>query len=111
MGQPVAMFEIVSTDHEKLAKFYQDLFGWTVNADPAWGGYGIIDTRSEPGPLIGGIGPSMQAGDTGVKIYVKVDDLPDWLGRAEKLAASRLVEPTDLPEGFGSFAMFADPDG
>ncbi len=53
MGQPVAMFEIISTDHERLGA---------------------------------------------------------WLERAEGLGATRLVEPTDLPDGYGSFAMLADPD-
>jgi predicted enzyme related to lactoylglutathione lyase len=112
MGNPVAMFEIVSTDPERLGRFYGELFGWSINADPAWGGYGLVDTHAEPGgPLTGGIGPSYQPGDTGVKFYVGVDDLGAWLGKAEGLGATRLVEPTDLPEGFGSFALFADPDG
>lgn len=112
MGQPVAMFEIISTDHERLGRFYQDLFGWSINADPAWDGYGLIDTgAAQPTAVVGGIGPSMSPGDTGVKIYVRVDDLAAWLDRAEVAGATRLVEPTDLPEGFGAFAMFADPDG
>ncbi|WP_309130859.1 VOC family protein [Brevibacterium sp.] len=111
MGQPVAMFEIVSDDHESLGNFYSDLFGWSVNSDPAWGPYALIDTQSGEGALGGGIGPAEGASDKGVKIYVKVDDLGAALERAEKLGGTRLVEPTPLPEGFGSFAMMADPDG
>jgi len=111
MGQPVAMFEITSIDHERLARFYTGLFGWSVSADPAWGGYGLIDTGSAPGDLGGGIGPSMAEGDTGVKIYVRVEDLAASLDRAEALGGTRLVEPTELPGDYGSFAMFADPDG
>jgi predicted enzyme related to lactoylglutathione lyase len=105
------MFEIVSTDPARIGAFYSELFGWSVDANPAWGGYGLVDTRSEPGPVLGGIGPSYGPGDTGVKFYVGVDDLQAWLGKAEGLGATRLVEPTDLPEGHGSFALFADPDG
>ncbi len=111
MGQPVAMFEIISADHEKLSRFYRELFGWTVDQDPTWGGYGLIDTGAAPAPLVGGIGPSQSPGDTGVKIYVRVDDLAAWLDKAEQLGAARLVEPTPLPGDYGSFAMFADPDG
>ncbi len=111
MGQPVAMFEIISNDHEKLSTFYSELFGWTVNQDPSWGDYRIIDTAAAPVSLIGGIGPSQSAGDTGVKIYVRVDDLAAWLDKAEQLGGARLVEPTPLPGDFGAFAMFADPDG
>ena len=31
-------------DHERAQKFYSELFGWTVNADPSMGGYGLVDT-------------------------------------------------------------------
>jgi predicted enzyme related to lactoylglutathione lyase len=46
-----------------------------------------------------------------VKIYVRVDDLPGYLERAERLGGRQLVEPTELPGGFGTFAVLADPDG
>ncbi len=111
MGQPVAMFEIISTDHERLGRFYSDLFGWEVAADPSWGGYALVDTKSDPVPVVGGFGPSERPGDTGVKIYVRVDDLLESLRRAEELGGARIVEPTELPDGFGTFAMFSDPDG
>ena len=38
MGRPVAFFEIISPDHEQAQKFYSELFGWEVAADPAMGG-------------------------------------------------------------------------
>jgi predicted enzyme related to lactoylglutathione lyase len=44
MGQPVAFFEITSPDHERAQKFYAEMFGWQVAADPAMGGYGLVDT-------------------------------------------------------------------
>jgi predicted enzyme related to lactoylglutathione lyase len=109
MGQPVAMFEIVSTDHERAQAFYAELFDWSVAPDPTMGGYGLVDTGA-PG-IGGGIGPSMAPGDTGFKIYIRVDDLPGYLDRAEKLGGTRLVEPTALPGDYGTFAVFADPDG
>jgi uncharacterized protein len=111
MGKPVAFFEVVSRDHERAQKFYRELFGWKVTADPAMGGYGLVDTDAGEGAIGGGIGPSMESGDTGVKIYVRVDDLDAYLDRAEQLGGKRLVPPTDLPGDFGRFAIFADPDG
>jgi predicted enzyme related to lactoylglutathione lyase len=111
MGQPVAFFEVVSPDHERAQKFYRELFDWTVEADPAMGGYGLVDTRAGEAAIGGGIGPSMSPGDTGVKIYVRVDDLDAYLDRAEKLGGQRLVPPTDLPGDYGRFAIFSDPDG
>ncbi len=111
MGQAVAFFEVISKDHERAQKFYGEMFDWQVAADPAMGGYGLVDTGAGAGAIGGGIGPSMSAGDGGVKIYVRVDDLDAYLDRAERLGGKRLVPPTDLPGDFGRFAIFADPDG
>jgi predicted enzyme related to lactoylglutathione lyase len=36
MGQPVAMFEIVSNDHQRAQEFYASLFGWNIHADRRW---------------------------------------------------------------------------
>ncbi|HXW44850.1 MAG TPA: VOC family protein [Streptosporangiaceae bacterium] len=111
MGQPVAFFEVISQDHDRAQKFYGELFGWQVAADPAMGGYGLVDTGAGEGAIGGGIGPSPSPDDQGVKIYVRVDDLDAYLDQAEKLGGAKLVPPTDLPGDFGKFAVFTDPDG
>ena len=56
MGQPVAFFEVISPDAERAQKFYADLFGWQVSADPAMGGYALVDTGAGEGAIGGGIG-------------------------------------------------------
>ena len=53
----------------------------------------------------------MAAGDAGVKVYVRVEDLDRYLERAEELGGARLVPPMELPGGFGRIAVLADPDG
>lgn len=111
MGQPVAFFEVLSPNHERAQRFYADLFNWQVAADPAMGGYGLVDTGAGEQAVGGGIGPAEQPGDAGVKIYIRVDDLDAYLDRAEALGGKRLVPPTDLPGDFGRFAIFTDPDG
>ena len=111
MGQPVAFFEIISPDHEQAQKFYRELFGWEVAADPAMGGYGLVDTGAGEGAIGGGIGPGEAPGEKSVKIYMRVDDLDAYLDRAERLGGKRLVPPTDLHGDFGRFAIFTDPDG
>jgi predicted enzyme related to lactoylglutathione lyase len=110
MGQPVAFFEVISPDHERAQAFYSKLFDWQVAADPAMGGYGLVDTGAGEGAVGGGIGPG-ESGESGVKIYVRVDDLDKYLDKAEALGGKRLVPPTDLPGDFGRFAVFTDPDG
>src|SRR5262249_44910248 len=57
MGQPVAFFKVISPDHERAQKFYSELFGWQVAADPAMGGYGLVDTGAGDGAIGGGRGP------------------------------------------------------
>jgi uncharacterized protein len=111
MGQPVAFFEIITPDHERAQKFYAELFGWQVAADPAMGGYALVDTSAGEAAIGGGIGPSEPGDKGGVKIYMRVDDLDAYLDRAEKLGGRRLVPPTDLPGDYGRFAVFTDPDG
>jgi uncharacterized protein len=111
MGQPVAFFEILSPDHERAQKFYRELFGWEITADPAMGGYGLVDTGAGEGAIGGGIGPGDDPGEKRVKIYMRVDDLDAYLDRAVQLGGQRLVPPTDLPGDFGRFAVFTDPDG
>jgi uncharacterized protein len=111
MGRPVAYFEIISTDAERVRKFYSELFEWTAEADPDMGGYAMVDTGAGDDAIGGGIGSSQAPGDTGVKIYARVDDLDAYLARATTLGGSTVVPPMDLPGGYGRIAVFADPDG
>ena len=109
MGQPIAMFEIVSTEPTRARDFYTKLFDWS--AGPEFDGYTLIETGAGEGAVNGGIGASMAPGDTGTKIYVQVDDLAAAIGTAVALGGAEVVPPTDLPEGYGRFAVVADPDG
>src|SRR4030081_2692072 len=102
MGQPVAFFEVISPSAERAQKFYAELFGWQVSADPAMGDYALVDTGAGDGAIGGGIGPSSGPDDKpGIKIYMRVDDLETYLDRAEQLGGRRLVPPMDLPGDFG----------
>jgi predicted enzyme related to lactoylglutathione lyase len=111
MGAPVAYFEVISGDHERARRFYSELFDWTAEADPAMGGYAMIDTGNGDGAVSGGIGPASPEDGPGVRIYVRVDDLDAYLAKAEKLGGTTIVPPMDLPGGYGRIALFGDPDG
>jgi uncharacterized protein len=111
MGAPVAYFEITSTDAVQLGRFYTQLFGWTLSGGPE-DTYSMIDTGAGENAVGGGIGPAQGPENRGgIKIYVRVEDLQEHLDRAEKLGGTTLVAPTDLPGGYGQFAVLADPDG
>ena len=111
MGAPVAYFEIISDDHERARRFYAELFGWTAQTDPSMGDYALMDTGNGDDAVGGGIGPSSDGDAAGVRIYMRVDDLPGYLERAERLGGKTVVPPMDLPSGYGRIAVFADPDG
>ncbi|WP_163513344.1 VOC family protein [Fodinicola acaciae] len=111
MGNAVAFFEITSDNHQRAQEFYAKLFDWKVQADPAMGGYAVVDTGAGESAVAGGIGPSMAPGDAGVKIYLRVDDLDAYVKKAQDLGAKVLVEPQALPGDWGTIAVVSDPDG
>jgi predicted enzyme related to lactoylglutathione lyase len=43
-------------------------------------------------------------------IYVQVEDLEEYLAKAESLGGKRIHEPQEIP-GVGAWANFADPEG
>ena len=61
-------------------------------ADPATGGYGLVDTGAGEG-AIGGIGQATSRARRTSKIHMRADDLDACLDRAEKLGGKRLVPP------------------
>jgi uncharacterized protein len=111
MGAPVAWFDITSKDPERIGRFYRELFGWSL-ADSGQPGYSLVDTGAGEGAIGGGIGAAQSPEDPGgTTIYMKVDDLSNTLDRAVQLGGTVLLPPTPLPGDFGSFALFADPEG
>jgi predicted enzyme related to lactoylglutathione lyase len=122
MTSHVVHFQFGAVDAERLARFYGDVFGWTildarltsVEGDRS-GTYRFIST--DDAGLSGGV---TAVGPKGVVLTVEVDDIAETLGRAERLGGRRLadVEPEQLAlEGArsadGTFAMhgFVDPEG
>jgi uncharacterized protein len=105
LANPVVHFEIGAADHQTLARFYGELFGWSLRAVSE--GYTLIDTRGGRG-LNGGIGRS-DTGDPWATFYVEVDDLQASLDRAGELGGRTVLPITELA-GM-AFAMVGDPDG
>lgn len=106
---PVNFFEIVSDDAPRLHTFYTDLFGWKIDVDDD--GFGLVDTGAGDDAVKGGIGPKVGPNDSGVKIYVKTDDLDGTVDRAKSLGSTVYLEPMNLPDPYGRIAVISDPDG
>lgn len=101
-----AWFDISTPDAPRAQRFYQDLFGWSVNVLDA--NYAlVVGGDGQPSGGIGQAGPDSPY--TGLVAYFPVDDVDTALARAEQLGATCVLSPTDTP--VSRIAVFTDPDG
>jgi predicted enzyme related to lactoylglutathione lyase len=108
MGNPVVHWEIGAKDQKKIAKFFQDLFGWQVKPDEKM--HYALMTTNEPGGINGGIWQTEPGVQDYLTFYVMVDDLQAYLDKAVKLGGKIHLKPMVIP-GVGTYAMFKDPEG
>src|SRR5437763_6574368 len=99
-----AWFDISTPVAPRARRFYQELFGWSVNAIDET--YALIG-EGQPTGGIGQAGP--EAPYTGFVVYFPVEDVDSALARAENLGGTRVLEPTTTP--VSRIAVFTDPDG
>jgi predicted enzyme related to lactoylglutathione lyase len=130
MGSQVVHFHVVADDPDRLASFYEGVFGWhalTARLAAVEGAadrpYRYID-RHEAG-ISGNVNDrrdyrDVRAGDGGVVLVVEVDDLEATLAAAERLGARRLsdagpdrlalIGAGDADDAF-ELDAFLDPEG
>lgn len=108
MGNPVIHWQIVSRRPDDLAKFYTQLFDWTVNANNPLA-YRMLDTGAGRG-INGGIWPAPPNAHAFVQLHVEVPDIAASVTKAEQLGARVILPAQPLPEG-GQMAVLSDPDG
>jgi hypothetical protein len=106
MAHPVIHWEIGGREGEKLARFYEDLFGWAPQ--PAGEGYWLI--APEPPGIGGGILEAQGELPAHVTIYVHTRDLEETLDRVTIAGGRTIRDPQPIP-GIGRFALFEDPEG
>lgn len=109
---PVIHFELGGSDGQALEDFYTEMFGWKVNGVemPDGGIYRLV--QQEQDGIGGGIFQHMEGMPPNTPgIAVGVDDLQAYLGKAVSLGGTVLMQPTDVPGGFGSLAIFNDIAG
>jgi predicted enzyme related to lactoylglutathione lyase len=106
MGKPVIFFEYISPKPQESISFYSSLFDWEVHEEQ---GYGVVQTGPDAS-VMGGIGGIEQPSDQRVTVYAAVDDVQEYLDKAEKLGAKTVLPPTEMP-GNGTIALFSDPAG
>jgi uncharacterized protein len=109
-GAP-SWFEAVTTDVDRAAKFYADLFGWAPHVAPM---PGMQYTLFKHGALdIAGMMPVMQGmGEraSGWTTYFTVKDVDETAREAVRLGGTLCVPPHDIP-GIGRFCGITSPQG
>ena len=108
MANPVTWWEIGVKDAGKAKEFYGKLFGWDIEEMSGVQGYHTVNIGGEG--INGGIFKPPNDVPNYVTIYVEVDNLQNFLDKAQSLGAKPTVPPTKLPGDSGSFAMFLDLD-
>lgn len=103
---PIVYVEIPAPDLAASRAFFEEVFAWSIRK-----GMGDRYLEFEAGPLQGGLDAEASPTQSGVLLYVKVDDLEATLASVER-AGGRTVRPR-WPVGgdHGYFALFADPAG
>jgi predicted enzyme related to lactoylglutathione lyase len=105
---PVFQFQMLSKQPDEAAKFYTQLFGWSVDANNPMN-YRRVDTGTQEG-IQGSIWPALPEAQNSVQLFVEVDGVAKYAGEATRLGARVLIPPTPLPEG-ESMAVLLDPQG
>ena len=112
-GTPI-WYELMTADPDASKAFYDEVIGWTVEAQPSGEmDYRMIDSGSDG--LVGGVmrlTKEMQAG--GAKptwlFYIGVNDVDASVEKIKAAGGSVLMPAWDIP-GIGRIAMVADPQG
>lgn len=115
MGR-VVHFEIHASDPDRLAEFYRELFGWTIEK---WAGpmpYWVITTGDTAAPGInGGLiqrhgdGPAIGQSVNAFVCTVDVADVDAAVAKALTLGAIEALPKMPIP-GVGWLAYVMDPD-
>ncbi len=100
--------ELASTDMDASAKFYRDMFGWTV--EPMESSPMPYMVVSNQGRGNGGIRPVMPPDvPPHWLVYFGADDIEAALAKAQELGGTQLVPATSI--GPGTIAVVQDPQG
>jgi predicted enzyme related to lactoylglutathione lyase len=105
-------FEIPSTDLDRAATFYEKLFDRKIRREHFGEPMAIFMSSKE------GVGGTLvqradqPPSDSGVLIYLNADGiLADAVARVPKIGGKVLVPITEIPGGFGRYAVLRDTEG
>lgn len=103
----ICYLEIPANAAEDSANFYSRLFGWKVRKRGD-GELAFDDTGGVSGTWVK---DSDRTPDERTRIYILVDAIADTLTQIEAAGGRVLTPRTEIGQGLGAFAVFADPVG
>jgi len=115
---PVVHFEMPYEDPERMAKFYQSVFGWrTQILGEEMGGYVLATTAesdarpgSPAGAIDGGFYPKKPDWPSQhPSIVIAVDDIEKSMSDVQEAGGEVLGEPMNIP-GIGLYVSFLDTE-
>jgi predicted enzyme related to lactoylglutathione lyase len=117
MQATISHFEIPARDLERAARFYREVFGWTVEPLP-WEGHPYYKVRGSAVAEEGGkegIDGGLTTAGQGLEhpllmIHLSGIRLDDCLRKIEE-AGGTIALPATPVGGLGSWARFRDPEG
>jgi len=108
MGR-VVHFEIVADNPDKVARFYESVFGWRVENPHGMEQYWLVTTGEQGTVGINGgiMGPHLKRGVVNTAEVESVDDL---VAKVTAAGGTVVLGPRDLP-GIGRHAYLTDVEG
>lgn len=116
---PVVHFEMPYDNRQRMAKFYESVFGWqTKMLGEEMGNY-VLATTTEtdgkgpkrPGAINGGFyAKSGSSAPPHPSFIIAVDDVRESMKKVVAAGGRLLGEPTDIPD-VGTYVSFMDSEG
>ena len=117
---PVIHFEMPYDNPDRLAKFYEAVFGWKMaNMGAQMGNYVLATTvasdsngrPTKPGAINGGFFEKKPDWPAQVpSVVIGVDDIRKAMAKVSEAGGTVLGEPMEIP-GVGSYVSFTDTEG
>ena len=121
MDHTIVHFEIPATDIEKMKKFYEDLFGWSIQKYPGPTVYYLVGTVPVDEKTMMPIRPGVNGGlydkkDSSMPEmakptnYISVESVEDYSKKVVALGGKIVVPKMEIT-GIGWWALALDPEG
>jgi predicted enzyme related to lactoylglutathione lyase len=116
---PVVHFEMPYDDQKRMAKFYEQAFGWQTKALGEEMGNYVLATTTEtgdsgprkPGAINGGFFPKKPDWPAQhPSVVISVDNIGESMGLVRRAGGTVLGEPMEIP-GVGKYVSFTDTEG